>query len=1025
MNKKAAIIISSVLASILAVGTTIGIVAYSSSKNKNNNKTTNTGEQYSSSVEVKDDVALAKATPALLEKVNNSDDSYIELTDSEYKYLKENNDKNVLAFKNDQQITRVTTIKKNDDKYYLVNATIDEIFDEFDYSYQKEDELTQHKMKTAPSVRRLFGNPGASIFPLEFGFTIEVTTGKEEDKMLSGSAGVYVYAGVDFSITNFDFSMKYNIVEGLRAKCDFNYSLDANLLLGMYLSLKYGEKGVDEVRSLLSLNDEPYYHKDQYTPDDHNNLAVIDEKLYEKCTRNKVTIDLSNTDFFPFYDEIVTGIKHRPIEWNIANITLPFFQMLGEDAPIVVPIKMYIDVNGEIKVTLSDKISFIQKGQVSYDFNSRRSNPSIYKHTVTEKVFKNTIAISGELAAFMDVGFAVQFSIAQVEFLEVTIYARIALYGYFNAIFQADFINNNQIFFMQSSLTLGIFFNADLNFRVGVSLIHEHEFAFSVNLVSIPIIKVNLTPSAEIYVMHNFKPIGPEEYEKYHVDLTDFINGGLISYNPDIVIDWENGDYIDLQGKTLPKVTDITFDDGFNRYEGEEVEVSISIDNPYFFIVHSITLDVGNKQITINKEQMAEVGNTGVIKFNINLPEVSSDHIELSLKVTNMVVRMEDNETNIPVTKDLGSEKNITIYSLGDGSKENPYKIFKLEHLKDLNNKSGYAKMMRDINFSYDEILNSSINFNGSFDGNGFIITNMRLIGEENIALFQSIDAESKVENLKLIHCVAKASNLVSLISNKNNGTISDCLLRDCKVESNSHNSLVSTNNNGAINNIIISYCSVRLSSDGAGFIASKNNGDGSINNNVISNSIIEAGSYVGGITGQNNGVIEDNHVNYCTIEGKDNVGGLVGYNKYILSNNEVLSTDITGLNNIGGIAGESIYEITNSVLTKSNIFGNNYVGGIVGKTSASVSNSTLEDIYLSGNQYVGGIAGYAKGNDLVVKDGVISVVIKGNQYVGGLVGYLDTGSLYTNSFVKNIVDENGNPIDDCGDYGIGGIKVL
>ncbi len=169
------------------------------------------------------------------------------------------------------------------------------------------------------------------------------------------------------------------------------------------------------------------------------------------------------------------------------------------------------------------------------------------------------------------------------------------------------------------------------------------------------------------------------------------------------------------------------------------------------------------------------------------------------------------------------------------------------------------------------ETNNSSKSFKGSFNGNGYTISNMTINRDEYYTgLFGYVNTGASIENVRI---------------------------KDCNITGNKTHvgGLVGYNNGGKISKVVVS---------------------GKIDNKFIATN---SGAYVGGLIGYsgNEGTIDNcySQVNITT-EGRY-IGGLVGYLNSGTITNCYSIGKVTGSSNIGGLVGGSGGTITNSYWTK------------------------------------------------------------------------------------------------------------
>ncbi|MCF7954162.1 MAG: PASTA domain-containing protein [Phycisphaerae bacterium] len=222
-------------------------------------------------------------------------------------------------------------------------------------------------------------------------------------------------------------------------------------------------------------------------------------------------------------------------------------------------------------------------------------------------------------------------------------------------------------------------------------------------------------------------------------------------------------------------------------------------------------------------------------------------------------------------------------YDGGNGTAETPYQIATAEQLDSLGQHpedwagQTYFVLTADIDLSgYDGLderpsfnrigVDSDNYFNGTFDGNGHIISNLtlNLAGHLNVGFFGKIGYTGEVRNLGVVNVRIVGKSLVGAIAGFNGGLIEKCF------------------------------------------------SDGTINGKYWTR---KASSYIGGLVGLNTGTIRQ-CCSTASVEGGSSVGGLVGYNYYYYTDATIAQCyscgSVTGDDNLGGLAGENKNSITN-----------------------------------------------------------------------------------------------------------------
>ena len=282
-------------------------------------------------------------------------------------------------------------------------------------------------------------------------------------------------------------------------------------------------------------------------------------------------------------------------------------------------------------------------------------------------------------------------------------------------------------------------------------------------------------------------------------------------------------------------------------------------------------------------------------------------------------------------------------------------------------------------------------NFEGTYDGNSYSITGLRLNGN-NAGLFGVGIAGATIKNLSVTVSASNGGNNVGSIVGISSGR------------------LVVQNVHG--------YGTVTGSAQVGGLVGSTSNAVGAegtrITNSSFTGTVSATGDNVGGLLGATSfgaagtTLTITNSTVDASISGDERVGGLVGST----SDEDVIVTDsslvgsgsITGTgNNVGGLVGQTgnggadtSITITNSSASRS-VSGADAVGGLLGATGAervvvTGSSKTGTTTVQGSGKWVGGLVGQT-GNGGVGTTFSISQstangnVVGGDDYVGGLVG--------------------------------------
>ena len=209
--------------------------------------------------------------------------------------------------------------------------------------------------------------------------------------------------------------------------------------------------------------------------------------------------------------------------------------------------------------------------------------------------------------------------------------------------------------------------------------------------------------------------------------------------------------------------------------------------------------------------------------------------------------------------------------------------------------------------------IGTTINpFNGTFDGNGYVISNMTISAGYEIGLFGNVYANGVIQNVGVENVTVTGEFSVGAIVGNNNGEI--------------HNSYATGNVEGI---------GLRV-----GGIVGENNG--AIYNSYAAVNVKGNDTYVGGLVGSNGGEIYNSYATGSVEGTKDSVGGLVGWNRDSGTISGSYATgNVAGIDSVGGLVGtnDSTGPIENSAALNGfvNSHFNNYgAGKVIGNNNAS-----------------------------------------------------------------------------------------
>ncbi|MCK4757310.1 MAG: hypothetical protein KAS67_02545, partial [Thermoplasmata archaeon] len=287
----------------------------------------------------------------------------------------------------------------------------------------------------------------------------------------------------------------------------------------------------------------------------------------------------------------------------------------------------------------------------------------------------------------------------------------------------------------------------------------------------------------------------------------------------------------------------------------------------------------------------------------------------------------------------------------GSGTIGDPYLIETVTELQGINGDlSAHYRLKNDIDATETSTWNwngTAFNgfspmgsFSGTFDGNGFKITNLYINrpATDRIGLFGSTNPACEIRNVSLVDFYITGYSFVGGLVGENAGKVSNCSV-DGELSGYDYNGgLVGYDNYGEV-----FYCS-------------------------SSANVSSTFNAAGGLVGQVSGLVSSS---YAT-----------GY--------------VTGDLSVGGIVGRIQDGTVELSYATGDVNGGSYVGGHTGRTHAG-----LNDCYstgnVSGNMRVGGFIGWCDGN---VDSSYSTGNVTGTTDIGGFAGF--NSNTVTNSFWDN-----------------------
>jgi Secretion system C-terminal sorting domain/The GLUG motif len=282
-------------------------------------------------------------------------------------------------------------------------------------------------------------------------------------------------------------------------------------------------------------------------------------------------------------------------------------------------------------------------------------------------------------------------------------------------------------------------------------------------------------------------------------------------------------------------------------------------------------------------------------------------------------------------------------------------------------------------------IGNSSVNFTGTYDGNGFTISGLYFSqsGSNYVALFGSTNAAT-IKNLGLLNINVTGGSYVGGLAGEiyGNTSVNNCYTTGTVSGAGLVGGLVGM----ADNSSIVTGCH------------STANVTASIN-------------YVGGLLGHNHLSTVDSSYSTGQVTGTGTsgtaIGGLVGYNfdATIMHSHSTSQVSAPGASasDVGGLVGENYYNATikDSYSSGNVTSGGSYLGGFAGVNETSVITKSYSTSNVSGSasasNYVGGFLG--QNNTGVDSNSYCTGSATGYLAVGGFVGYNYSSSVVENCY--------------------------
>jgi len=247
--------------------------------------------------------------------------------------------------------------------------------------------------------------------------------------------------------------------------------------------------------------------------------------------------------------------------------------------------------------------------------------------------------------------------------------------------------------------------------------------------------------------------------------------------------------------------------------------------------------------------------------------------------------------------------------------------------------------------------------FEGTFDANGNVISNLNIQGGGHLGLFRQLVSGAKIANLGLeeadiIGTGQYVGALVGRISSwgDSSAVVTNCYSTGAVTGQDRVGGLVGDNSFGSVHSSY-STCTVEGEGEVGGLVGSHGGSDGTpggILINCYSTGMVDGERSVGGLVGQNGGFIAAS-CSTGAVTGSRAVGGLVGRYVFGRITTSYSSGVVSGRERVGGLVGHNYYGSIIMSYSSGVVVGTEYVGGLVGSNDYSNIVASFWDIEASG----------------------------------------------------------------------------
>ena len=250
-------------------------------------------------------------------------------------------------------------------------------------------------------------------------------------------------------------------------------------------------------------------------------------------------------------------------------------------------------------------------------------------------------------------------------------------------------------------------------------------------------------------------------------------------------------------------------------------------------------------------------------------------------------------------------------------------------------------------------IGNSTNQFMGTYDGNGYSINGLYIYREDDQGLFGYTEG-AQLKNINLNNVsVTGYENAGALVGVSINTLIENCSTTGGVNADNYAGGLVGRNLSGSVISNSHSSCAVEvLDSYGGGLVGLNNNSQ--INSSFSSGNITGDYQYVGGLAGRaENSSQFYGSFSTGSIYGYEMIGGLAGYVTNSTVSNCYSRGSILGNTNSGGLIGRAILSTISDSYSSGSVFGSDVtIGGLIGYIQSSSVTNSYWNMQTSGQDY-------------------------------------------------------------------------